>query len=273
MSAPELSGLIGYREEDSRESSSRASRAGAVSASGLTGGVSVISGAAIEPDRREIARYLGYRGVVPDEKVSLAIERCVEQLKEACRPQEVHAVFRLDEATERGEKSPESAGSADLIRFAGVEWHSRNLSRNLRGCAQIILFAATRGPGPDQLIRRASVSKVSDMVIYQAASAAMIEAYCDRLNTELKAAAAQDGLFLRPRYSPGYGDLALESQKDLIRLLDAPRGIGVTLTESLLMAPSKSVTAVIGVSEEEKPCPLSGCEACNMKNCAFRRNT
>ena len=228
-----------------------------MSASGLTGGVSVISGAAIEPDRREIARYLGYRGAVPDEKVSLAIERCVEQLKEACRPQEVHAVFRLDEATERGEKSPESAGSADLIRFAGVEWHSRNLSRNLRGCAQIILFAATLGPGPDQLIRRASVSKVSDMVIYQAASAAMIEAYCDRLNTELKAAAAQDGLFLRPRYS----------------LLDAPRAIGVTLTESLLMAPSKSVTAVIGVSEEEKPCPLSGCEACNMKNCAFRRDT
>ena len=234
--------------------------------SGHTGALSAEqAAAAIEPDRREVARYLGYRGAVPDEKVSLAIERCVAELKEACRPQEVHAVFDLEGAS--GEEDP------DLIRFAGVRWHSRNLSKNLRGCGQIILFAATLGPGPDRLIRRAAIGRVSDMVIFQAASAAMIEAYCDQLNRKMKSMAAENELFLRPRFSPGYGDLSLDTQKDMIRLLDAPRAIGVTLTESLLMAPSKSVTAVIGISGEEKPCPMSGCEACGMRNCAFRRDT
>ncbi len=235
--------------------------------SGRTGALRVEQGgAAIEPDRREVARYLGYRGTEPDEKVRLAIERCVAELKEACRPKEVHAVFDLEGASEE-------AGEPGFIHFAGVRWHSRNLSKNLRGCGQIILFAATLGQGPDQLIRRAAVSRVSDMVIYQAAAAAMIEAYCDDLNADLKRRVAEEGLFLRPRFSPGYGDLPLEAQRDLIRLLDTPRAIGVTLTESYLMAPSKSVTAVIGVSGEEKPCPMSGCEACGMRDCAFRRDT
>ena len=54
------------------------------------------------------------------------------------------------------------------------------------------------------------------------------------------------------RYSPGYGDLPLELQREIIRVLDCGRTIGITLTESLLMQPSKSVTAVIGMKEREK---------------------
>ena len=53
------------------------------------------------------------------------------------------------------------------------------------------------------------------------------------------------------RYSPGYGDLPLETQTAVFKALDCERTIGVTLTESLLMRPSKSVTAVIGMKERE----------------------
>ncbi|WNX86547.1 hypothetical protein RWV98_09865 [Agathobaculum sp. NTUH-O15-33] len=56
-----------------------------------------------------------------------------------------------------------------------------------------------------------------------------------------------------------------------MRLLDTPRQIGLTVTDSLLLAPVKSVTAVIGLSSEPQPCHKNGCEECGKKNCEYRR--
>ena len=56
------------------------------------------------------------------------------------------------------------------------------------------------------------------------------------------------GLPLSARFSAGYGDVPLELQRDIFALLDCPRRIGLTLNESLLMSPSKSVTAIVGIS-------------------------
>ena len=82
----------------------------------------------------------------------------------------------------------------------------------------------------------------------------------------------KENLYLRPRFSPGYGDFHLKHQKDMILLLDCPRKIGLTLTDSLLLAPSKSVTAVMGISKKNKHCHIKGCEACENRNCTFRRD-
>ena len=60
-----------------------------------------------------------------------------------------------------------------------------------------------------------------------------------------------DGETLVSRYSPGYGDYPLSEQQRLLTILDAPRTVGVSLTDTLVMAPSKSVSAVIGVKMEE----------------------
>ena len=92
------------------------------------------------------------------------------------------------------------------------------------------------------------------------------------MNEEIRREAAERGLFLRPRFSPGYGDFSLEHQREFFRILEVQKKIGVTLTESLLMMPSKSVTAVIGLSEENTHCMLQGCEACGKRDCSFRRN-
>ncbi len=61
------------------------------------------------------------------------------------------------------------------------------------------------------------------------------------------ARAAAEGRALRPRFSPGYGDLAIDAQKDIFALLDCERQIGLTLGDSLLMSPGKSVTAFAGI--------------------------
>ena len=57
------------------------------------------------------------------------------------------------------------------------------------------------------------------------------------------------GETLRPRFSAGYGDLPLEYQRRIFDLLDPPTHIGLTLNDSYLMSPSKSVTALIGVEK------------------------
>lgn len=103
---------------------------------------------------------------------------------------------------------------------------------------------------------------MSDAVIYQAAAAAMVETYCDEVNERIRQDAAQRGMYCRPRFSPGYGDFPIAHQRDFSRLLDTPRKIGLTVTESCLLAPIKSVTAVIGLSETPQPCHRKGCEEC-----------
>ena len=215
----------------------------------------------IKADRKEIFRYLGYRGREPETGVAEAADSCAAALQTVVEPRHVRRVFPLEWV------------SADRFRIEGMDVVSRNLSRNLRGCSEVCLMAATLGLGPDRLVQRAeALGKMSRAVILQAAAAAMIEAYCDDVNEEIRMEAASKGLFLRPRFSPGYGDFSLEHQTELFRILEVQKKIGVTLTGSLLMMPSKSVTAVIGLSEENTHCMLQGCEACGKRDCSFRRN-
>ena len=133
------------------------------------------------------------------------------------------------------------------LGFAAVR--SRNLAKNLAGCGSAIIFAATVGVGIDRLIGKYNRLSPSKAVLLQAIGSERVEALCDAFESEIKSELkeARGKLAFRPRFSPGYGDLSLELQRDIFTLLDCPRQIGVTLGDSLLMSPSKSVTAIIGV--------------------------
>jgi cobalamin-dependent methionine synthase I len=91
------------------------------------------------------------------------------------------------------------------------------------------------------------VTSGADALIMQAVGAALIERYMDGVEDEIRAELAP-GEALRTRYSPGYGDFPLAAQRDILAILDTSRRIGVSLTDSLLMVPSKSVSAVVGVA-------------------------
>lgn len=209
--------------------------------------------------RREVFRYLGYRGdMLPDPEVSARIDACEEKLQEAADSRSLIMRFPV-------------CLSGQHLTIAGMEIASKDLQKNLAGCEEVFLFAATLGSGPDLLIRRASAQRMSDAVIYQALSAEMVESYCDQICAQLRRQAAEEGLYLKPRFSPGYGDLSLELQKDLLRILDAPKKIGLTLTDSLLMMPSKSVTALIGLTKIPQPDHEKDCAVCPRTDCEFRR--
>ena len=237
----------------------------------------------MEINRREIYRYLGIKpNMEPDAATEKLAEECIRELMEKCRPRAYARWFPLrvceasgaDETVDTGAAGAgkaQDAPDSPLLDFSCFQVRSRSLVKNLQGCSEVILFAATIGEGADLLARKYGRINVAKAVVMQAAAAAMIEAFCDEENEKLRAEAAEKGLYLRPRFSPGYGDFSLNHQRDFARVLEMQKTVGITLTESLLMLPSKSVTAVIGVSKQDARCVLSGCESCRNAGCTFRR--
>ena len=125
--------------------------------------------------------------------------------------------------------------------------HSRALMRNLAGCSGVIIFAATIGSGIDRLIRRYERTQQAVGVMLQAYGAERAEALCDTFNKEVSDSAFAFELETRPRFSPGFADLPITVQPDILSITDAGRRLGITLNSSFLMAPSKSVTGIIGI--------------------------
>ena len=123
------------------------------------------------------------------------------------------------------------------------EVDSVDLKRHLVGCRRVILMAATVGAEADRVRMKAAVKSPVDQLIYDALGTEAIEEVCDMFCDDMKERYGE----LTSRFSPGYGDFPLEYQKELITLLDTNRKIGLTLTDSMLMSPTKSVTAVIGI--------------------------
>ncbi len=130
------------------------------------------------------------------------------------------------------------------VDFGAFKVSSSDLAKNLSGCDRAMIFAATVGIGIDRLILKHSRLSPSRAVMLGAIGAERIEALCDMLCADIGF-----GLEVRPRFSPGYGDLALDVQRDIFALLDAPRKIGISLNESLSMSPTKSVTAIMGIKK------------------------
>ncbi len=148
---------------------------------------------------------------------------------------------------------------------------SRDLEKNLRDCTSVVLFCATIGIEIDRLIWRYSSISPLKSLLFQAIGTERIESLCDIFNHEITQEKKAVGKYTRPRFSAGYGDFSIEAQKDIIRILDTSRKIGVNLNESLLMSPSKSVTAIIGISDKNICEDKKECEICKKEDCEYRR--
>ena len=130
-----------------------------------------------------------------------------------------------------------------ICDFGFFKAESEKLSQNLDGCKKVILFAATLGVEIDRLIAKYGALSPAKALILDAFGNERIEALCNTFCNELK----ENNLTLKPRFSPGYGDLAIEVQKEIFSVLGCQKKIGLTLNDSMLMSPSKSVTAFVGI--------------------------
>ena len=206
--------------------------------------------------KQEILRYLG--ASADTDQLDDLIRKAEELIISSAHPRHIFRRFPI-------------AVSKKKVTINQTEIFSQDLAAHLRGCSEAFLFALTLGTEVDTLIRRCTVTDMPLVPVLQACAAAYTEECADLAQQELERIAAEDSLYLRPRYSPGYGDFDLSNQKFLFGALDVTKGIGVTLTKDFLMIPFKSITAVIGLSPDQSLCHIGKCMTCTMTDCPFRK--
>ena len=183
----------------------------------------------ITVDLREAARYLGMFGAAPAADDALFASARDELRRVAA----LRAVCCVLPVTVCGTN----------VDFDVFSLQSRSLSKNLAGCDKVILFAATLGAGADRSILRLQKTDPAAAMVLDAYCSAAVEGWCDKLEADLT-----NGRPHRPRFSPGYGDVPLGVQRTVFQILDVPRKLGVTLSDTCFMTPAKSVTAFVGYS-------------------------
>lgn len=134
--------------------------------------------------------------------------------------------------------------SDGVCDFGFFKIRSQNLAKNLAGCKKAVVFAATVGIDFDREIAKYTRLSPSRALLVSAMGTERVEALCDMFVKEFE---ENNSVKLRPRFSPGYGDLSLEAQREIFSLLDPAKNVGITLGASLLMTPTKSVTAFAGI--------------------------
>lgn len=209
---------------------------------------------------KEAVRYLGYGKHAIDERTFMLIQESFQELEEIA---DVKSIYRIFEITHL---------NANELRLGKMTVKSSSLCKNLKGCDFAILLGVTLGTEVDRRMRKYELLDMPRAVVFQASAATFLEEHCDEIEDRMKNEFNQLEQYLRPRFSPGYGDFSILHQKEILEMLEAPKCIGLTMTDSFMMTPTKSVTAVIGVSKTDEKCHKKGCEICSKIDCLYRRS-
>lgn len=217
--------------------------------------------ATLSYSRAEVLRYLGYRGQEITQELEERIDEGIARCEEVSRPASVTATFAIRDADER----------TVTLEGCAVQLEGRDIARHLHDASEVVLVAATLGAGVDRELRRLSLTDPLGQVVFDAAATACIERTVDKIEASIRAGAAERGQYCSWRFSPGYGDLPLNVQPQLLAALNATRRLGITLTPSNLMVPTKSVTAVVGLHDTPQQGLASSCSVCSLAEfCSLR---
>ena len=208
-------------------------------------------------DREQALRYMAYKGGAISETALAELEECEKKLLETVRPVFVYRVFRIK-------------GLYPLELENGPVFEGNDISTHLEGCEYAAVFAVTIGADVDALIRRLQVGDMAKSVITDALASAAAEQATDLAEDEIRK--SLPGKYFTWRYSPGYGDLPLSVQPKLLKVLNAGKTAGIVLQKENMMSPMKSVTAIMGVSDNEIEKKRMGCAECrSFEGCSLRR--
>lgn len=211
--------------------------------------------------RDEVLRYLGYHGQQISPELKTRIDEGIARCEQIARIAHVSRAFAVREASDR------------LVTLEGctVSLEGHDIARHLSGAQEVVLFAVTLGAEVDRELRKLSLTDPLGQVVFDAAATDKVEQGANEVEAQVRAEASERGLFCSWRFSPGYGDLPLDVQTHLLAALDATRRLGITLTPSNLMVPTKSVTAIIGLHPTPQPGLASSCDVCTLaEHCTLR---
>lgn len=200
-------------------------------------------------NRNEAVRYLGGAGIRLNYRMDVLMDECEKAVLEKASPKYLYV--------EKDLPCPQIMDGKD------IESH-------LNGCEKAIVMCATVGSEVDKLIRISQISDMARAVVMDSLASVAVEQVCNAFDKII--AEKYSDYNMTFRFSPGYGDYPIELQKIILQMLDAPKKIGLCTNDNFLLTPTKSVTAVLGLSKNPIERKKRGCAICNMREtCKFRR--
>lgn len=189
-------------------------------------------------DLKEVFRYSGGINTdiglfLSDKELIDLTQNCISEVNKVLKPQVGWCEIYFN-----------NSDYAKLFSFFNT---SDVFSSMLIDCKKFILFAATIGIGVDKLIEKYRLVSPVKSVLINGIGSERAEALCDSFTGLMESKYSETGFKLKPRFSPGYGDLPLEIQVEILKILDAQKIMGLYLNDSYLITPSKTVTAIIGL--------------------------
>lgn len=215
----------------------------------------------IKINKAEALRFMGYINPEIDTKTNKLLEESIKELKEIAELKYVYRVFKL-------KKENTNISFENLINIK-----SNDLEKLFKHCDKSAVMAATLGFEVEKRIKYYSMTNLSKALAFDACAAACIECLCDVAQVEIKELAAKEDCSITFRYSPGYGDVPISHQGEILSALNAQKLIGLSALESSILVPRKSVTAFIGFDKSNNnEIHEKSCLNCSMfGNCAFSK--
>ncbi len=209
----------------------------------------------------EAKRYMGYTSVKADDSFDEVIAQLETEILQNATPKYTYKIFEIE--------NNDHHNHLVTLKNTKMVFKGRDISNHLKGCQRVVVMACTTGDAVDKLVRKYKVCDMAKAIACDCLGSALIEQICDEAQREI---CEKIHGYTTWRYSCGYGDFPLETQRDIVNVLNMQKIIGVTLSDSLLMTPVKSVTAVFGISTTPVEQKRRGCESCNLyKTCNFRK--
>ena len=200
-------------------------------------------------NRAEAVRYLGDASVEMNASMEALLDECEKEVLANAEPKYLTRVIDLP--------CPQLEEGNDI-------------REHLKGCDKALLMCCTLGNGVDRMLRRAQVTDMAKAVVLDVLASVAVEQACNQVDHIVQELYPER--YFTFRFSPGYGDFPLELQNWFLTELNAPKLIGLTTSASLLLTPTKSGTAVAGMSREPIAKKHRGCETCNAReHCPFRK--
>lgn len=215
----------------------------------------------IKINSNEVLRYLGYKGQTLDERIITNIEKSKDLVRSAINLRYMVKRYKIEEVKE-----------GISLKETNFILKGQDIKKHLKLCKECILIAVTLSNDFERLLRLYERKSLSESIIMDSCGTTAIEEGCDLLEESIRKDMEKENKYITARYSPGYGDLPIEIQNDFINLLNCQKEIGLTCSENNILIPRKSVTAIIGISEENIKKQTQKCAVClKNKDCLYRR--
>lgn len=215
----------------------------------------------VKPSGKNLDEFLRLRELEKDHPALIFLDEIMPELENSVVVRGEYVVFDIREIRlDEGEIEIQ-----DVVFSTG-----RQVCAYLRGAEQAALFLCTAGDEISRLSGRFTADgNLLEAYLVDAIGSLTVENAMDKIMDDLEQEQKAAGWRISNRYSPGYCNWELSEQKKLFRLMEGNH-TGITLTDSCLMIPRKSVSGIIGIGKSIIRRDY-GCDICHNAACIYRK--